>query len=56
MSEHKILRVWNEGERANYTYAYRCSCGHVERDYCDDYLARWDWHVNHAGLDPEVAP
>lgn len=47
MTEHKLIRVWNEGQNRRYTYAFRCSCGEVDRDYVMEHYAR-DGHTEHA--------
>lgn len=45
-SEHRLVRVWNEGVGGNFTYAYRCSCGQVDRGYIHESYAR-DGHAEH---------
>lgn len=44
---HNLTRVWCEDTRYRFTYAWRCSCGHVERGFISDTYARDDHAANH---------
>lgn len=47
--EHSLRRVWNEGMQGNFTYAFRCSCGYIDRGYIEDQYARdaFDEHAEY---------
>ena len=51
--KHQLIRVWNEGALANFTYAYRCSCGAVDRDYITEDHARDAWRREHTEQETE---